>query len=139
MHSPKGTTRWRRVGAIGAVLLAGSAMPLPDSPRPRFGRFGPDKLLHLLGHAGFAAALDAALVEENAGRRSLLIAVGVSTLYGLGTELLQERVPGREFERDDVLAGAVGAVLGAVGYHRRAGPLTAHDAVPNGVNLGVDS
>lgn len=47
-------------------------------------------------------------------------AVVASTLFGVVTELLQESVPGREFERGDVVAGFVGSALGVVGWRIQA-------------------
>jgi VanZ family protein len=72
-----------------------------------------DKLLHLLGHAGFTAALIAALDGKRPTRVAILAVIG-STGYGIGTELLQEVVPGREFEPGDVLAGFLGSLTGVV-------------------------
>jgi VanZ family protein len=103
--------RWRRVGLVAALLLVGSLVPVPLGRRPGFGRVGPDKLLHLVGYAGLAAALAGAL-EEGYGSRAGPLAVGLATGYGLVVGRLQRRVPGREDEPADQLAGALGAVLG---------------------------
>jgi VanZ family protein len=105
---------WRRVGLLAAVLLVGSLVPVPAGRRPEFGRVGPDKLLHLVGYAGLAATLASALEGGNGGRRAGLLAVALATGYGLVVGRLQRRVPGREDEPADQLAGAVGAVLGVV-------------------------
>jgi len=85
---------------------------------PDFGPFGPDKLLHLLGHAGFAAALFSALGDDP-GVREGVVSVAVSTFFGLGTERLQESIPGREFEWWDVVAGVVGSVVGVTYWRGR--------------------
>ncbi|EMA05173.1 hypothetical protein C439_00200 [Haloferax mediterranei ATCC 33500] len=97
-------------------MLVGSLIPLPPRHNPDFGAYGPDKLLHLLGHAGFAAALVAAFDDTEPPFRGALTAVVVSTAYGVGTELLQEVIPGREFERGDVMASLVGSIIGAFGW-----------------------
>ncbi|MEF8891140.1 MAG: VanZ family protein [Haloferacaceae archaeon] len=110
--------RWLGVAVSALSLLVGSALPLPPRHNPDFGPYGPDKLLHLLGHAGLAAALVAALDDGGPSVRGAVAAVVASTVYGVGTELLQEQIPGREFERGDVAAGLVGSLLG-VGLWRR--------------------
>lgn len=108
--------RWLGAAAVGVALFAGSAVPLPPRHNPDFGPYGPDKFLHLAGHAGFAAALAAALGADSPDVRAALVAVGLSTAYGVSTELLQKVIPGREFERGDVVAGLVGSVLGVVAW-----------------------
>jgi VanZ family protein len=121
--SPPGTDDggWRRVGLVAALLLVGSLVPVPLGRRPGFGRVGPDKLLHLVGYAGLAAALAGALEEEGwAGAGPL--AVGLATGYGLVVGRLQRRVPGREDEPADQVAGALGAVLGVAVRAARSGP-----------------
>jgi hypothetical protein len=112
--SPR-TRRWGPVAVTGGLLLAGSTVPLPPGVDPDFGPYGPDRFLHLVGHAGFTATLLAAL-EDGAtvdrGRASLAIVSSVG--YGVCTELMQEGIPGRGFERGDVVAGFVGSVLGVL-------------------------
>jgi VanZ family protein len=104
---------------IAAILLAvGSATPLPTRYNPDFGPVGPDKGLHLLGHAGLAAALVAASDEPSRSIPVALLAVVASTAYGVGTELLQELIPGRAFERGDVLAALLGSLFGVLWWPR---------------------
>jgi VanZ family protein len=112
--------RWGGVLASAVLLLVGSALPLPPRHNPNVGL---DKLLHLLGHAGFTAALLAALKQDQLTLRVSGLAVLASTGYGIGTELLQEVVPGREFERGDVIAGFLGSLTGIVLYRRFSLPL----------------
>lgn len=111
--------RWRGTALAALFLLVGSAIPLPPRHNPEFGPYGPDKFLHAVGHAAFAAALAAAL-HDGSGGRVASAAVVASTAYGLSTELLQESIPGREFERADVVAGFLGSVVGGVGWRRLA-------------------
>lgn len=112
--------RWIGVGLPAALLFAGSIVPLPPRQDPTFGPYGPDKLLHLLGHAWLAAALVTALDGDGERTpRATLLTVALSTGYGVLTERLQEAVPGREFERADVLAGLLGSLLGVAVRHRR--------------------
>ena len=109
-------SRWTAVAVVAVVLLVGSVIPSPFRRRPEFSRFGPDKLFHLLGHAGFAAVLADALASGRLGdREAAVLSVGVSTGYGVVTGRLQEWVPGRAPERADLLAGLLGSVLGVLG------------------------
>lgn len=99
-----------------ALLLVGSATPLPPRLNPDFGSFGPDKGLHLLGHAGFVALFGAGIGEDQRGVGTAVGAVTLSIVYGVFTETLQESVPGREFERGDVIAGMLGSLLGLLAW-----------------------
>jgi VanZ family protein len=118
---PGGSKRTRAVLAAVA-LLVGSVLPVPFGRHPGFRWFGPDKLLHLLGHGGFAAAVAAALGAARFGPRAAGgLAVALSTGYAALLGRLQERVPGREPERADLLASLVGSVLGAAGWLKRSG------------------
>jgi len=118
-RSPVRGDRFRLVVASALVLLVGATIPLPSrlarAPRP----LGPDKLLHLVAHAEFAAALAAALTGSGPTRRGAVAAVVVSTAFGFVTERLQEAIPGRRFEWGDVVAGFLGSVLGVLGWQRR--------------------
>lgn len=50
---------WTAVDLVALVLLLAQLVPSPLRRHPAFGRVGPDKLPHLLGHAGLAAVLRA--------------------------------------------------------------------------------
>lgn len=113
---------WIRQEAPGATVAAvalfvGSAIPLPPRHNPDFGPYGPDKLLHLLGHGGLTAAFVAALDDDRSSLRAGVVAVVLSTVFGIAIELLQEAVPGREFERGDVVAGLLGSLVGVLSWH----------------------
>jgi VanZ family protein len=99
--------------------MVAALLPSPLPRHPEFDRFGPDKLLHLLGHGWHAFVLADALgggrLED---REAALVAVVVSTGYGVLTGLLQNHVPGRAFERADVVAGFLGSVLAVAGWLR---------------------
>lgn len=101
------------------VLLVGSAVPLPARHNPDFGLFGPDKALHATGHMALTATLLSAVETRDEGStiHAVLAAIIVSSVYGVGTELLQERVPGREFEPGDLLASILGSVCGALCWY----------------------
>ena len=112
--------RWRGVVATAVLLFVGSALPIPPRHTPDYWPFGPDKLLHSLGHAGLAAALVAAFEDDEPFCSDAVVAILLSALYGVGTELFQEGIPGREFERGDVVAGFLGSVVGALAWPRLA-------------------
>lgn len=101
------------VTATAILLFVGSATPLPTRYNPDFGLYGPDKFLHLLGHAGLTAVLIDAFQNNGHSILAAMIAVVLSTGYGVGTELLQEVILGREFERGDVIASFFGSLIGA--------------------------
>lgn len=117
-------SRWTAVAVVAVVLLVGSLVPSPFRRHPAFRRIGPDKLLHLVGHAGFAAtvadALDAGRLSDRDGAA---LAVCVSAGYGIVIGHAQRYVPGREPESADLVAGVLGAVLGVLGrrYGYRSG------------------
>ena len=67
-----------------------------------------DKLLHLLGHGGIAFCAALAFPKH---RPSLLL---ILPLYGAGLELLQQWVPNRSFDWQDMLANVSGVVLAFV-------------------------
>jgi VanZ family protein len=110
-------TRWLVVAGSTVVLLVASMLPSPLKRHPEWKWVGPDKLLHLLGHAGYVLAIEEAL---SAGDRSeteaAILAISLSTAHSLASGWLQRRVPGRAFEPVDVLAGLLGAVLASIGW-----------------------
>lgn len=111
--------RWRAVLVVAVVLLAAAVVPSPLRRHPAFDRFGPDKLLHLLGHAGLAAVLADALAAEGFEEPVAMgISVGASTGYSMLTGHLQKWVPGRVPEHADLVAGIFGSVLGVLGWRR---------------------
>jgi VanZ family protein len=115
-------SRWGAVVAGTLVLLVGSLVPSPFGRHPEWRWVGPDKLLHLVGHAGYSVALADALGGGRlTDREAAALAVGVSTTHSLLTGRLQERVPGRRFELADVLAAVLGSVLAVLGWSLRRG------------------
>jgi len=111
--------RWRRVLTVGVVLLVGSLVPAPFERHEAFETYGPDKWLHFLGHGAFAVTLaDALATDGTASPISGGGAVCGSVLLGLAVGYLQQYVPGRVPERADVVAGALGSVLGVGWWYR---------------------
>jgi VanZ family protein len=108
----------RLVFAAGALAYAGVIFwlssqpnPLPFLPRSIFSH---DKLLHMLEYAVLGGLLRAALAGFGLpGRRGLLLALALGSLYGATDEWHQAFVPNRECDVFDWLADSTGAVVGA--------------------------
>lgn len=83
------------VVGYGSLLPGDSLPPLASS----------DKLLHLVGHGGIAFC--AALAYPSRWRWLLLLL----PLYGAGLEVLQQWVPNRAFDWQDMVANVAGVVL----------------------------
>lgn len=109
---------WSPAWVSATLLLVGSAIPLPGRYNPEFGPYGPDKLLHVVGHAGLVAVLGTAVDGDDRSVRRAVGAIALSSGYGLAIELLQESVPGREFERGDLVAGLLGSLVGLLAWRR---------------------
>lgn len=118
--------------AVALCILAASLVP-GGGGGGTVGPVGVDKLLHVVGYAVLAAATLVALRARTA--RTLLAVVVAVTLFGGVVELLQWPVPGRRVSVLDLVADAVGAVLGSAwwwgsGRYARAedGPEAAAEA-----------
>jgi len=112
-------TRWTAALAATVGLLVASIVPSPLERHPEWEWVGPDKLLHFLGHAGYACVLANALdPDRDRSATAAAVALCLSTAHSVLTGRLQERVPGRAFERADVLWGFAGSVLAALSWHR---------------------
>lgn len=107
---------WGPATVAATLLLVGSAIPLPDQYNPDFGPYGPDKLLHIIGHAGLVALLGTAVGDDDRISGHAYGAIVLSAGYGLAIEVLQESVPGRQFEFGDVVAGLLGSLIGLFMY-----------------------
>lgn len=106
--------RWALAWALfilGLCLIPGSALPewtwvsLLDL----------DKLVHLGMFLVLAVLLAAAFKEQGWPSAFISSAVGIAILYGVGTEVLQGmEALGRRTDAGDMIANAVGAIMGAV-------------------------
>lgn len=118
MDQNRGTNgEWTRVAVAALVLFVGALVPAKRHDPPRPAPYGVDKALHAVGHAAFAAALLDALdtVDRRPGvAATAVVTVLVSVGYGLLLEGLQQWVPGRRYERGDVVAGVVGSAAAVV-------------------------
>jgi VanZ family protein len=109
---------WRGVALSTVVLLVGSLVPSPLRRRQEWAYLGPDKLLHLVGHAVYAVTLAEAFgTDRCTDRNAAIVAVSISTIHSLVTGTLQRWVPGRAFEPADIGAGFIGSVLAASGWY----------------------
>ncbi|QLD86884.1 VanZ family protein [Natronomonas halophila] len=103
--------RYAGVLACAVVILYASVTAVDDGvPTTLFG-IGTTVYLHVIAYAGFTGAIGYARLS--ADRRVLLLAAGLSTLYGIGIELLQGTIPYRTMTLLDVGINAFGALLGA--------------------------
>jgi VanZ family protein len=113
---PGGTSRWRAWGpalAWAAAIFAFSSFP--GSAYPATGVPGADKLVHvgLYGLLGALCARGLRLGSSLRGARAMWLAAALAALYGMSDELHQRFVPGRNADWVDVIADAIGALLGA--------------------------
>jgi len=110
---------------IPAVLWAATIFVLssfPGSAYPATNLVNADKLVHVALY-GLLGALCARGFVHDRGRglwSALALAALVSTLYGISDELHQAFVPGRNSDWRDVVADAVGSLLGAAWITWRA-------------------
>ena len=80
-----------------------------------------DKSLHLGGYALLGALMVRMLKRELPGQspwKSIVLAVVVSTFYGVSDELHQALVPGRSADVMDIVADLTGSILGAIFFWR---------------------
>ena len=113
-------TSSRRTALFAALAVAWAAVIFAISPSPNPFPFVPqgilsqDKLIHAAVYALLGAFLRVALGGTRLSRRSaILLAVAIATVYGVTDEVHQRFVPGRESSAADLVADAVGAILGA--------------------------
>jgi len=89
-----------------------------------------DKAIHFVeyGVLGWLCA-DAASRSwpSNSGWRTFLLAVFVSTLWGLSDEIHQALVPGRSSELADLAADLIGSIVGAGARHLISNKSVRHD------------
>jgi len=101
---------WAPVVVYMAAIFTASSMSAPPIPG------GADKPWHTLGYLGLAIVVVRALaggLPRRISPRILVLSVCLVVLYGMSDELHQMFVPGRTASFDDLLADAIGAVVGA--------------------------
>jgi VanZ family protein len=104
---------WRGLLALVYTLALFYGGVIDIGPLPKIPHLATDKLLHALAFAGLSALVFFALTDVKARRRQI-VAACVSTAAGALLELVQSALPYRSADLLDLLADAVGAVLGAL-------------------------
>lgn len=103
-------------GAL-AVLWMAAIFHLSSHPMPAIdlGFSAQDKLVHVLGYGLLSGLLLGAMRRHRSGYTlsQVALAMLLAVLYGLTDEWHQSFVPGRKSDALDVLADAVGALLGS--------------------------
>lgn len=116
-RSPSVRTRRLVAGALAAAW-AGLVFWLssrPDLPFQVAAVPGIDKFLHAGAYAVLGALLTLATAGARfSGRRAVVIAAALASLYGVSDELHQSFVPGRDTSAGDWFADTGGALVGAV-------------------------
>ena len=100
-----------------AALLSVTIFVLSSIPGRQLGWvFGWDKALHAIEYGTLGAAYLRAL--DPGGTRGRLAAIGwaLASLYGVSDEIHQLFTPGRSSDVRDVVADAIGALLGVLAY-----------------------
>jgi len=102
--------------ALAVVILAASLVPGGGGGATggTVGAIGVDKLLHFGGYALLTAVSLAALRARSA--RTVLAVALLVTVFGGVVELLQGPVPGRSVSTLDLVADALGALVGGAAW-----------------------
>jgi VanZ family protein len=108
LHSPQFKTHWR----VLLVLMIGVTCWFAFTPRPPGFEFkDADKVNHL---AAFSAMTVAGFLSRPPGARPWLVVLVGMLLFALLIEAVQSQLPARTAEWGDVLADALGMLLGTV-------------------------
>lgn len=103
--------RWFLVGTVAIVIFVFSIIFAPAAP-PDPGPFW-DKRLHFAAYAAFATTMAYATAQsEIRGRPRVIAVIGLAVLYGIAIEMLQAPLTNRYFSYADMVANALGALLG---------------------------
>ena len=94
-----------------AMLFGFSSLSTLPSPPAQFSFYD----VHIAAYAGLAALTARAMGKglREVSPRAVLLAIVISSLYGISDEYHQLFVPGRSFDVLDMLADAIGSVVGA--------------------------
>ena len=113
---------FRAVSAVLTLAWAATIYYLSSQPMPDIdlGFSHQDKLLHLGAYGLLAMLLLGSMARHPDGYRprQVLLAAVLAALYGCSDEWHQSFVPGRMLDVLDLIADAVGALLGALALHR---------------------
>ncbi len=102
---------WLPVIAYMAMLFGFSSLHTLPSPPAGFSFYD----VHIAAYAGRAGVTARATGGglRDVSLRAVLVAIVISSLYGVSDEYHQRFVPGRTFDVLDMLADAIGSVAGA--------------------------
>jgi VanZ family protein len=94
------------------------ASSIPGTSYPQVDVRYADKMVHLAFYAALGAACARALLRSTAfrGAALVLIATGIATAFGATDELHQLFVPFRSADWHDLVADAVGALIGSTAW-----------------------
>ena len=94
-----------------AMLFGFSSLSTLPSPPAQFSFYD----VHIAAYAGLAVLTARAVGKglRDVSARAVLAAIVISSLYGISDEYHQLFVPGRSFELLDMLADAIGSIVGA--------------------------
>ena len=94
-----------------AMLFGFSSLSTLPSPPGGFSFYD----VHVAAYAGLGALTTRATAKglRNVTWQAVLVAIVISTLYGVSDEYHQRFVPGRSFDVLDMLADLIGSVAGA--------------------------
>lgn len=123
LHDPRWRTAWRLL--FTAVVLTASWLAFSQRPPP-VADLGWDKANHFTAF-GTLAFIGMQCLAAGPHRRWIVLAALLA--YGIGIELVQSQIPGRDAEVMDVVADMIGAVIG-VSVHALALWLIAPRASP---------
>lgn len=128
LWSPTGAWRlayWAPPIVYALVIFLLSGLPHPEEELPSFLGGVSDKLLHLVEYGVLGLLCYRAFrwaAGEWGARHALWLAMVTAIIYGLSDELHQVFVPPREADPWDLMADAIGAALGAVGWQHITEP-----------------
>ena len=103
--------RWIPALAWAAWILKSTPDPDPEPPPTDVAHL--DKIAHLVAWAILAGLCRWALGPAASSQRALWVSWGLAFGYGLAVEALQAPIATRSAEALDLVADAVGALLGA--------------------------
>jgi VanZ family protein len=102
---------WLPVIAYMAMLFGFSSLSTLPTPPAEFSFYD----VHIVAYAGLGALTARATGKglRDVSWRAVLGAILISSLYGVSDEYHQQFVPGRSFDLLDMVADAIGSVVGA--------------------------
>ncbi len=107
--------RWLgAVGLMGSVTLVSGGATAIFPPQPILGT---DKLIHFLVFGLIATSILRALPERMPDFYRMLIALVVTSLFGMSDEIHQSFTPGRTLDLYDWTADTLGALVATIVYN----------------------